>query len=157
MSQVDREALVEQLIVGYEEILGRLADAHAAEVVEIDISMAQAKLLYLLRAGGDRPMLELVPLLGVSPPTVSGLVDRAVARGLATRRENPADRRQVIVGLTAAGAALIDRFRELNTRQMRELLDVMDDADVAQVQAFLGVLERALDRLPTVTTQKDTP
>ena len=76
--------------------------------------MPQAKLLYLLGASGELHMSDLVQRLGVSLSTVSGLVDRVVDHGLATRREDPADRRQVVVGLTPAGAAFIDRFRELN-------------------------------------------
>ena len=107
----------------------RLADSHAPEFLEIDITMPQAKLLYLLGASGDLHMSELVARLGVSLSTVSGLVDRVVDHGLATRREDRADRRQVVVGLTAAGREFIDRFRELNARQMRELLAVLDDAE----------------------------
>ena len=42
-------------------------------------------------------MSDLVARLGVSLSTVSGLVDRVVDHGLATRREDPADRRQVVV------------------------------------------------------------
>ena len=63
---------------------------------------------------------------------MSGLVDRVVDHGLATRREDPADRRQVVVGADARRApTFIDRFRELNARQMRELLAVLDDAELA--------------------------
>ena len=76
----------------------RLADSHAPEFLEIDVTMPQAKLLYLLGAAGELHMSELVARLGVSLSTVSGLVDRVVDHGLATRREDPADRRQVLVG-----------------------------------------------------------
>ncbi len=125
----------------------RLADSHAPEFLEIDITMPQAKLLYLLGASGDLHMSDIVTRLGVSLSTVSGLVDRVVDHGLATRREDRVDRRQVVVGLTAAGAEFIDRFRELNARQMRELLAVLDDADLASVRDALAGLERAAVRL----------
>ena len=78
--------------------------------------MPQAKLLYLLGAAGEMHMSELVARLGVSLSTVSGLVDRVVDHGLATRREDPVDRRQVVVSLTEQGTAFIDRFRDLNAR-----------------------------------------
>ena len=78
----------------------RLADSHAPEFLEIDITMPQAKLLYLLGASGDLHMSDIVARLGVSLSTVSGLVDRVVDHGLATRREDRADRRQVVVALT---------------------------------------------------------
>jgi DNA-binding MarR family transcriptional regulator len=88
-------------------------------------------------------MSELVALLGVSLSTVSGLVDRVVDQGLAHRREDPADRRHVVVGLTPAGTAFIDRFRELNARQMRELLRRLDDAELGAVRQALAALSRA--------------
>ena len=65
-------------------------------------------------------MSDLVARLGVSLSTVSGLVDRIVDQGLATRRDDPADRRQVVVALTEQGTAFLDRFRDLNAVQMRD-------------------------------------
>jgi DNA-binding MarR family transcriptional regulator len=125
----------------------RLADVNAPDFLEIDVTMAQAKLLYLLAAYGDLHMSDLVSRLGVSLPTISGLVDRVVAHGFAARHEDPRDRRHVVVSLTPAGAQLIDRFRELNAREMRDLLEVLDDTDLEQVGSFLGVLERGIARL----------
>lgn len=132
----------------------RLADSHAPEFLEIDVTMPQAKLLYLLGAAGELHMSELVTRLGVSLSTVSGLVDRVVDHGLAIRREDPADRRQVLVGLTPAGTAFIDRFRELNARQMRGLLERLDDPDLATVRIALAALARVAAR---PTTQDTTP
>ena len=82
----------------------QLAGGHAPEFLEIAVTMPQAKLLYLLSALGDLHMSDLVTRLGVSLSTVSGLVDRIVESGLAARHEDAADRRQVVVGLTATGA-----------------------------------------------------
>ena len=118
-----------------------LADRHAPEFLEIDITMPQAKLLYLLGASGELHMSDLVQRLGVSLSTVSGLVDRVVDHGLATRREDAVDRRQVVVGLTPAGATFIDRFRELNARQMRDLLHDLDDTELAQLRSALTALD----------------
>jgi DNA-binding MarR family transcriptional regulator len=125
----------------------QLADTGAPEFLEIDITMPQAKLLYLLGALGELHMSQLVRRLGVSLSTISGLVDRLVDHGLVTRREDPADRRQVLVGLTDAGRTFIDRFRELNARQMRALLEQLDDAELDHVRTGLVALGRAASRL----------
>ena len=125
----------------------RMAGSHAPEFLEIAVTMPQAKLLYLLGAAGDLHMSELVGRLGVSLSTVSGLVDRVVEAGLASRHDDPSDRRQVVVGLTTAGTDFIDRFRELNARQMRELLDLLDDHELEGARATLAALARASDRL----------
>ncbi|NJD28681.1 MAG: MarR family transcriptional regulator [Chloroflexi bacterium] len=137
-----------------------MADVHAPEFVEIDLTMPRAKVLYLLGVLGELRMSELSGRLGVSLPTVSGLVDRLVEAGLATRRDDPADRRLVVIAITPAGATLLDRFRELSARQMRELLEVLDDGDLEHVQTFLGVLERGIARLasrPVQPTEEINP
>jgi DNA-binding MarR family transcriptional regulator len=108
--------------------------------------MPQAKVLYLLSVG-DLNMSELVARLGVTLPTVSGVVDRLVDRGLIVRRADPSDRRRVFVGITPAGAELLDRFRDLNARQVGALLAVLDDADLVLVRGFLAVLHRGISRL----------
>jgi DNA-binding MarR family transcriptional regulator len=143
----DRSDIVAEVIAGYEALMQRLADTHTPEFLEIAISMPQVKLLYLLGAGGELHMSALVHRLGVSLSTISGLVDKVVDQGLASRREDPADRRQVMVGLTPAGHDFIDRFRELNARQMRELLDLLGDDDLARVRDAMAALTVAADRL----------
>jgi DNA-binding MarR family transcriptional regulator len=139
--------MIREAIAGYETLMRRLSEGHAPEFLEIDITMPQAKILYLLRAVGDLHMSELVTRLGVSVSTVSGLVDRIVDHGLASRHDDPADRRQVVVGLTAAGSEFIDRFRELNARQMRDLLEVLDDADLDLVRRAMAALDHAATKL----------
>jgi DNA-binding MarR family transcriptional regulator len=125
----------------------QLAGGHAPEFLEIAVTMPQAKLLYLLGALGDLHMSDLVTRLGVSLSTVSGLVDRVVESGLAARHEDPIDRRQVVVGLTTAGTSFIDRFRELNARQMRALLVLLNDGELADLRRSLDALSRAAARL----------
>ena len=147
MRPSERAAVTEELIARYEALMHRMAGSHAPEFLEIAITMPQAKVLYLLGAAGDLHMSELVARLGVSLSTVSGLVERVVEAGLASRHDDPADRRQVVVGLTPAGSAFIDRFRELNARQMRELLDLLDDQELEGARATLAALARASDRL----------
>ena len=133
----------------------RMAGSHAPEFLEIAITMPQAKILYLLGASGELHMSELVTRLGVSLSTVSGLVDRVVEAGLAVRHDDQADRRQVVVGLTPAGVEFIDRFRELNAREMRGLLQLLDDADLSSVRSALAALARAADRRAESSTRKD--
>ncbi len=129
----------------------RLAGSHAPEFLEIAITMPQAKLLYLLGAAGELHMSDLVHRLGVSLSTISGLVDKVVDQGLASRHDDPVDRRQVVVALTPAGLDFIDRFRELNARQMRELLELLGDQDLAKVRDALAALATAASRLASAS------
>jgi DNA-binding MarR family transcriptional regulator len=135
--------LIERVVADHDVLMHRLAEGHAPEFLEIPVSMPQAKVLYLVSAEGGLHMSTLAQRLGVTLSTVSGLVDRLVEHGLATRRADPADRRQVVVGLTPEGDSLIQRFRELNHRQLRLLLVDLPDADLAVIDRAFELLTGA--------------
>jgi DNA-binding MarR family transcriptional regulator len=139
---------VDETVEAFERFIQVVSSSHAPTVVETSLSMAQMKVLYILGAQREIHMSELVPILGVSLSTVSGLVDRLVDAGLAGRREDPIDRRHVFVAVTPAGDDLLDRFRELGTRQFRSLLDGLSAAEIASVHA-------AIDLLTTAAARKD--
>jgi DNA-binding MarR family transcriptional regulator len=142
-----RAAALAEIVGRYDALMHRLSEVHAPEFLEIATTMPQAKVLYLLAAATELHMSDLVARLGVSLSTVSGLVDRLVDQGLAARREDPADRRQVLVSITAEGSSFIDRFRELNARQLERLLQVLDDPQLATVHRALELLAGAAQRV----------
>ena len=63
--------------------------------------------------------------VSLTPPTVSGILDRLEARGLLTRQRRNRDKRQVLVQLTAEGERVLDQtplpLQELFTRRLGEL------------------------------------
>ena len=122
----------------------RLIGDHAPEFTEVGVTMAQAKLLYLVVAAGELRMSELASRLGVSMSTVSGAIERLVDTGLIVRQTDPADRRQVIAVATPAGADVLERMRELSTRQMRELLERVSADDLVIVERSIDILAGAL-------------
>jgi len=72
-------------------------------------------------------LLEAVPL---SQPALSRLVARLEARGLLARSEAEDDARAVVVGLTGAGVALIDRALVIHARVVHEtLLDKFSETE----------------------------
>ena len=140
------EALA-RVVADYEALMQRVTEMHAPDFLELAITMPQAKTLYLIAAAGELHMAELVARLGVSLSTVSGLVERLVEAGWAMRRDDPADRRQVMVAITPDGIEFLDRFRELGSHQLRRLLDLLDDTDLAVVSRALEALGAAADRM----------
>jgi DNA-binding MarR family transcriptional regulator len=142
-----RGETLERVIADYEALMQRVTGMHAPEFLEVGITMSQAKTLYLIAASGELHMSELVARLGVSLSTVSGLVERLVDAGWAVRRDDPADRRQVMVAITPAGAAFLERFRELGSHQLRRMLGRLDEATLATVGQALAALHRAADEI----------
>ena len=91
----DRTTLIDELLREYERLNARMADFSGPTFLGLDITMAQAKVLFLVRATGSIQMSDLVARLGVTVPTVTGIVDRLVERDLVVRRGMPDDRRRV--------------------------------------------------------------
>ncbi len=74
------------------------------------ITPVQLQALAVL-AGGDMRMRELARRLGLATSTVTRLVDRLEAAGLAERRRERPDRRSVLVGLSGAGRDALHAVR----------------------------------------------
>jgi len=134
--EADRVARINRVVASYELLMQRIASSHAPDLMEVAVTMSQAKVLYLIAASQGMRMSEIAVRLGVSISTTSGLVDRLVDHGLLARHDDPADRRQVVVTITPSGSADLERFRELNAVQMRRLLACLGDSE-------LDVVERA--------------
>jgi DNA-binding MarR family transcriptional regulator len=136
----------------------RLVVSHAPEFTEVTITMAQAKVLYVVLAAGRLRMSELAARLGIGSSSASELADRLVEMGLLVRSQAPDDRRQVVVSATPAAEALLERFRELNQRQLRELLDQLGADELEVIERSLEVFGLAIDRRAAagVTTNAST-
>ncbi len=72
---------------------------------EHDLSLTQLRVLGILR-DREPTMAQLAGFLGLERSSVSGLIDRAVVRGLATRSSSDDDGRAVRVSLTKEGSRL---------------------------------------------------
>lgn len=152
----ERHALVERVVAAYDNLMHRVASAHAPEFVGVGVTMSQAKVLYLVQAEPDIRMSDLAGRLGVTLPSISGVVDRLVDQGFLTRRDDPADRRQALVHITEAGASELELFRELNARQVRALLARLDTDGLAAVAHAIEILAAAAapaaDASPSIAT-----
>lgn len=145
-------------IVGvFDTLMHRLMATHAPELSTVEMTMSQTKAMYLVLATGPMRMSELAHRLGVTNSTATGQVDRLVELGLLERHEDSADRRQVVVSATAHGSETLERFRELNSRRMREMLVRVDAADLPAIERALLILDAAVQaEASTPTTATDT-
>lgn len=102
-----------QLAVIVTSEVGAVADGNG-------LTPMQARMLGVLTQG-PRRMADLGQGLGVEKAALTGLVDRARARGLVTRQGVPGDRRSIQVAITDDGAAAADAFYT----QLNDALDAM--------------------------------
>jgi DNA-binding MarR family transcriptional regulator len=140
---------VDRTLQAFEAFQLKLMAAHVAEFTTLDLTMAQAKLLYVVMAAGALSLGEIAGRLRVTASTASGAVDHLVGLGLLSRADDPADRRQLIVSVTPHGRKTIEQIRELSERQLRALFDVISDEDLDVVARATQIMSDAV----STTTQ----
>ena len=110
----------------------RLASIAAAH----ELSLIQVRLLGILR---DRQpgMLELARYLELEKSSLSGLIDRAEARGLVERIPSTDDRRATTVRMTPLGRQLSRTVAEKVGREVAALVGVLAEKDRARLTALV--------------------
>jgi DNA-binding MarR family transcriptional regulator len=127
----------------------RLVDLIDLGARDYGLGFARGRVLWALRDSGPVLMRALSDALGVSPRTVTGLVDSLEADGWVTRSPHPADRRATIISLTPASEATLLRLTESYAALAHDLLGDISQADLQRCLTVIGQLEDRLD--PSVT------
>ena len=98
--------------------------------------------------GGPLTVGDLASRLGLTLPTVSGVLADLDRAGLVERRPDPADRRRTIVQINPSQAAVIGDWLD---GAAKPLARVLDQLTPAEQEAFL----KAMDLLETELRQQD--
>jgi len=148
---------IERALAGYARLVEVLSASRTPDFPDPHVTMAQMRVSMLLSAVGEARMSDLAHSLGSSPSTLSSLVDRLVEAGLAVRRDDPRDRRNVLVSLAPAGAQMLDQFNELGADALRSLLEQLDDQEIAHVNQTIELLVAAARRLSAQQRSSEEP
>ena len=109
---------------------------------KFDITVGQFHILRRIRQGADS-VSKLADDRHTSRPAISRSVDALVNKGLVVRTQNPTDRRNVQLSLTAEGQSMMDALFS-NTRQwMAEKLSVLGDEEFEAILIAGDALKRA--------------
>ena len=122
----------------------RLAKVAGTALGEADLTLAQYRVLVFLDAT-DRPATHVAGLLGVTPSTVTSVVDGLTQRNLVERRADPSDRRRVMLSLTDDGRRMLVRGDDVVGERLGGLLQRLEPAEAEQVLAGLEHLNRAME------------
>jgi len=128
----------------FEELAEAASRVHTDDLLAVDITMQQAKALHVIAAEPGIGVSALAARLGVGLSTASGSLDRLAEMGLLERHHDEHDRRHVMLTLTAEGAAVVDRFRDVGVGILREHLPQLRPAELAGLQTGLDGLLRVM-------------
>ncbi len=129
----------------------QMSALHAPELLELNLTLAQLKAVYLVAATGPIRMSALSVQLGTAISTTSGVVDRLVQAGMLARTEDPADRRQVLVAATPSALQQLEDLSELGRDRMRQLLNRL--ASVKEIETIEAAV-RLLGEAATATNEE---
>ncbi|MGE0439426.1 MAG: MarR family winged helix-turn-helix transcriptional regulator [Gemmatimonadales bacterium] len=140
-----RADAVAQVLAAYPVIHHALRqrEVPAGEAV---VSAHQATVLGHLDQRDGRTVGDLAQTLGLAMPTVSLLIDRLGRLGMVQRDRDAADKRRVLVRLTAAGAQVARDRSLLDPVRVRSLLEELTPDERAAGVAGLTTLARAIRR-----------
>jgi DNA-binding MarR family transcriptional regulator len=123
-------------------VLLRLARELRKETEQLGVTARQATLLWLVKRSPGLSLAELAAEEGISPPALSGHVDRLERAGLLERVRSTEDRRRVGLTLTEEGAKLLRRIRARRTTWLTERLRELEPSELGAIDAALPALRR---------------
>src|SRR5690349_10591414 len=127
----------EELVSRLMELFARSLDHQGTCLQSLELTYAQAKLIWRLNAGDTPSLKEAARRCGVDPSNLSGVVDQLIERGLMTSRAAQHDKRVRLVRLTGEGVRIRKRLlacltenpavESLTAAQQKQLLEILRD------------------------------
>lgn len=108
-------------------------------------SIPQLNALGYVRGNPGASLSDLAGYLGIGLPTASTLVSRLVNAGYLHREEDPAERRRVVLSLTADGEGRFDGALERARRELAGRLAELPRRDLAKVTVAMARLRGVFD------------
>ncbi|HEX2344979.1 MAG TPA: MarR family transcriptional regulator [Gaiellaceae bacterium] len=125
-------------------VLLRLARELRKETEQLGITARQATLLWLVKRSPGLSLAELAAEEGISPPALSGHVDRLERAGLVERLRSTDDRRRVGLRLTDEGARMLRRVRARRTTWLANRLSALEPAELEAIDDAVPALQALL-------------
>ena len=136
---------VETVAADLRPVLLRLARELRKETEQLGITARQATLLWLVRRSPGLSLAELAAEEGISPPALSGHVDRLERAGLIERLRSTDDRRRVGLRLTDEGARILRRVRARRTTWLANRLSALEPSDLEAIENAVPALQALLE------------
>ena len=125
-------------------VLLRLARELRKETEQLGVTAHQVTLLWLVKRSPGLSLAELAAEEGISPPALSGHVDRLERAGLLQRVRSDEDRRRVGLQLTDEGAKLLRRVRARRTTWLTTRLRGLEPTELESIERAIPALGRLL-------------
>lgn len=123
-------------------------------LVSLDLTGAELRILRVLSEQGSSPLNRFCHETMLSPPSITGIVDKLEERGLVERVRSVEDRREVLIAITAKGNQTYVKGMELYRQLVEKALSALKADEVDELVSLLKKLADASDsaaKAPEVT------
>ncbi len=141
MPGASASACAEQVLDITPWIMHRIRGEMASRTMS-GLTLPQFRILTYLRRHPRASLNEIAEHLGLTPPTVSKLVQKLVTQNVISRRAGT-DRRRVSLSLTQLGTTALAKARLETRRQLADSLRSLPTKDLATLSAGLRMLRQA--------------
>ena len=138
-----KEAFIRDISRLSEEMFNPSWSGWCGEWMELDLTLRQLKVLFLLFDQPPTRMSSLAAGLGISLPWCTSVVDRLVKEGMIERREDSVDRRLVLCNLSVKARELIGKLWQSGQLQLEALLERMTVEELRVVAQAMTIFRRA--------------
>ena len=137
----------EQVGERYLAVHHRMFRAVNDEMNGCGLSLARTKVLRRLHEQGPTRQNVLAAELGLSPHSITDIVDGLERLGMAERRPDLTDRRAKLVAITEAGEASLDVANATRERLLKQIFGALSEVDRATLFRLLDSLDEAAGQL----------
>lgn len=131
--------------------------ARSLTVVEDTVTLPQFRTLVVLASYGEINLNRLAELLAVNSSTAMRMIDRLLTSDLVTRRENPVNRREVLLALSPHGATVVEKVTETRRKDIARIVQTIPAGQRSDLIAALHGFSDAAQEPPVSFDQGAAP
>jgi DNA-binding MarR family transcriptional regulator len=113
---------------------------------DMSVTLTQLSAMGTLHKHGPMSAGELANCERVQPPSMTKVLANLEERGLVRRDVHPTDRRQAIIGITAAGVQLLDSERRSRDAWLSRRLATLTAEERAVLQQVVPILDKLAEQ-----------
>jgi DNA-binding MarR family transcriptional regulator len=147
MAKLSREETIETILKLADRLFRKLLPTVPRELLQIDVTMSQMKIMLILFIIGPMRMSDLAADLQVTLATATGLVDRLVEKDIVIRESQADDRRVVLCQLSDNGRKIVSGIWESARSNTRSLLQNLGTGKLEMLTEVLEAMLQSADRV----------
>jgi DNA-binding MarR family transcriptional regulator len=156
----EKSELIKEVFELYRQVNRTMRQQGPDAWMQLNLTILQVKSLFFITNHGSTNFKKLATALEVTPSNLTGVIERLVEQGLVSRKENPDDRRMLLLKATEKGESLVAELRERRLSYLNKALADLSSEELSLITRGLSLLAKvaeAQSREPEARDRKEAP